>query len=301
MPSVKELETFLAVVEAGSFEAAARRLNATPPAVSKRISELEATLGVRLFERSTRRSALTAGARALAPYAQRVLDGIGGILRTVGERSSLRGNVRLGIPETIAYTQLPEILRRVSDSLPQLTVDIEIGVSVDLISRVRTRELDIACVVGPVVDQELVSEPFWEVPMSWIVSGSKRPKKPLTIDELAQQTILLSAKGRHNSTIEGWFKSRGLRPGQIITCNSISTAVKMTVLGMGMGLVPIECARQELEARLVRAVPFEMQLPTNSSVTIYPVGQVEPTLDAFIQIMRELAATLLRTAVGRQS
>src|SRR6516165_6278839 len=127
MPSVKELETFLAVVEAGSFEAAARRLNATPPAVSKRISELEATLGVRLFERSTRRSALTAGARALAPYAQRVLDGIGGILRTVGERSSLRGNVRLGIPETIAYTQLPEILRRVSANLPQLTVDIEIG------------------------------------------------------------------------------------------------------------------------------------------------------------------------------
>ena len=89
MPSVKELEAFVAVVEAGSFEAAARRLNATPPAVSKRISELESELGVRLFERSTRRCHITPRGRTLVQFAQRVLGDIGEIQRTVGERSSL--------------------------------------------------------------------------------------------------------------------------------------------------------------------------------------------------------------------
>ena len=177
MPSVKELEAFVAVVEAGSFEAAARRLNATPPAVSKRISELESELGVRLFERSTRRCHITPRGRTLVPFAQRVLSDIGEIRRTVGERSSLTGGIRMGVPETIAYTQLPEILRRVSADLPQLTVEIEIGVSIDLMPKVRTREMDIACVVGPVVEQDLVSEPFWEVPLSWIAAGPNMDRR----------------------------------------------------------------------------------------------------------------------------
>jgi hypothetical protein len=61
---------------------------------------------------------------------------------------------------------------------------------------------------------------------------------------------------------------------------------------MGMALVPIEVARQELDAGVVTLVPVQVKLPTNASVTIYPVGQVEPALGAVIDVMRELAATL---------
>jgi DNA-binding transcriptional LysR family regulator len=291
MPTVKELEALEAVAEAGSFEGAARRLNATPPAIANRISEMESELGIRLFVRTRQRCQITPRGRALLPIAQRVLVDISEIRRTIGERSSLAGTIRMGVPETIAYTQLPQILSRLSADLPQLTIEVEIGVSSDLLPKVRTHELDIACVVGPVLDQELVSEPFWEAPLSWIASGATWSEKPLTIDELAQRTILLPAKGRHISTIGGWFKSSGLRP-KIIICNSMSTAVKMTALGLGMALVPIEVARQELDAGVVTLVPVQVKLPTNASVTIYPVGQVEPALGAVIEVMRELAATL---------
>src|ERR1700730_4343331 len=113
MPSVKEIEAFMAVVEAGSFQGAARRLNATPPAVSKRISELESELGVRLFERSPRHCQVTARGHALVPFGQRIFSDVGDIQRTVGAWSSLTGRIRLGVPEIIGYTQLPEILRKV--------------------------------------------------------------------------------------------------------------------------------------------------------------------------------------------
>jgi DNA-binding transcriptional LysR family regulator len=281
------------VVEAGSFEGAARRLNATAPAVSKRISELESELGVRLFERSTRRCQITLRGRALLPFAQRVLSDIGEIHRTVGERSSLAGHVRLGVPETIAYTQLPVIMQKVAADLPQLTLEIEVGVSIDLARKVHTRELEVACVVGPVLNPDLVSEPFWEVPLSWITRGPKWTEKPLTLDALAQRTILLPAGGRHIPTIEGWFKSKGLRANRIITCNSLTTAIKLTGIGMGMSLVPIECARQELDAGVVTSVPVQVQLPSNLFVTTYPVGRLEPALEALINIIRELAATLM--------
>jgi DNA-binding transcriptional LysR family regulator len=293
MPTIKELETFIAVLEAGSFEGAARRLNATPPAVSKRISELESEFGVRLFERSTRHCHITVRGRALVPFAQRVLSDIGAIQRTVGTLSSLTGSIRLGVPEIIGYTQLPEILRKVSANLPRLIVEVEIGASGDLLPRVRTRALDIACVVGPVLEQDLVSEPFWEVPMSWIAPGPKWTEKPITIDELAQQTILLPGSSRHIPAIEGWFKSSGVRAKKIIICNGQATVVKLTAIGVGMGFVPVECARPELEAGVVTLVPVQVQLPTNFYVTIYPAGQVEPALGAIIDVMREHAATLI--------
>jgi DNA-binding transcriptional LysR family regulator len=292
MPSVKELEAFMAVLEAGSFEGAARRLNATPPAVSKRISELESELGVRLFERTTRRCHITFRGRALVPLAQRVLADIGEIQRTVGERSSLMGHIRLGLPETIAYTLLPKILRSVSADLPQLTMGIEVGLSLGYVNEVRTRELDIACVVGPVLDQDLISEPFCDVPLALIAAGPTWTQEPLTIDELAKRTILLPARGRHIPMIEGWFKSRGVRVEQIINCNSLATAVKLTRMGVGLSFVPIECARQELDAGVVTLVPVQLQLPTNSYVMTYPVGQIEPALAAFIDVMRVLASTL---------
>jgi DNA-binding transcriptional LysR family regulator len=298
MPSVKELEAFMAVLEAGSFEGAARRLNATAPAVSKRISELESELGVRLFERSTRHCHVTLRGRTLVPFAQRVLADISEIQRTVGERSSLSGHIRLGMPETIAYTLLPEILRSVSVDLPQLTIGIEAGPSIRLVREVRTREMDIAFVVGPVLDQDLVSEPFCEFPLSWIAAGPTWTEEPLTIDELAKQTILLPAGGRHRAVVEGWFKSRGVGVKQIIKCNSLAAAVKMTTIGIGLSLVPIECARQELDARVVTLVPVQVQLPTNSYVMTYPVRQIEPELAAFINVMRVLASTLIMPPIA---
>jgi DNA-binding transcriptional LysR family regulator len=261
--------------------------------MSKRVSELEAELGVRLFERTTRRCQITLRGRTLVPFAERVLDNIGDIKRTIGERSSLTGHIRLGAPKTIAYTQLPKILWKVSVDLPKMTIEVEIGASSDLIPKVQSRELDIACVVGPVLASDLVSEPFWEAPLAWFAPGPKWTEEPLTIEKLAQHTILLAAKARHFSAVEGWFKSRSVRPKQIIICNSMSTAVKMTATGMGITLAPIDVARQELDAGIVTAVPVQFELPANPCVTIYPVGQAEATLVAVIDVMRHLAATLV--------
>lgn len=293
MPSVKELEAFIAVLESGSFQSAARRLHATPPAVSKRIAELESELGIRLFDRSTRSCHITARGRALVPYAQRVLGDIGEIRRKVGQRTSLVGHVRLGVVETIAFTQLPELLKRFARELPQLTVDVEVGVTPELIRKMRTRELDVACVVAPVREQELASEPFWEVKMSWIAPGARWTEKPLTVDALAARTIVLQSGSRHIPVIEGWFRTHGVRAHHMITCNSLATAVRMTAAGLGLSLVPIECARRELNDGIVTQVPVQVDLPANSFVTLYPVGQAEPALDAVIDVIRECSRNLL--------
>jgi DNA-binding transcriptional LysR family regulator len=293
MPSVKELETFITVAEIGSFQGAARRMNATQPAISKRISELEAELGVQLFDRSPRSCRMTAKGRALVPYAQRVLGEIGEIQRTIGARASLAGHVRLGVVESIAYSKLPEILQRCAADLPELSVEVEVGATTDLVRKVRSHEIDIACVVAPVFEEGIASEPFWTVPMSWIAHGPRWTEGTLSVEALAEHTILLQSGSRHIPAIEGWFKSSGLRVKKIIRCNGIAAAVKLTAAGLGLSLVPLESARQELQSRAVTTVPVQVELPANSFVTIYPSGQVEPALGAVIEILRRIAAELL--------
>jgi len=293
MPSVKELEAFIAVAEVGSFQGAARRLNATQPAISKRIAELEIELGVQLFDRSTRACRITAKGRTLVPYAQRVLDDVGEIQRKVGSRASLAGHVRLGVVETIAFNKLPEILERCAFDLPELSLDVEVGATIDLVRKVRTHELDIACVVAPVFEEAIASEPFWNVPMSWIAHGPTWTGGPLSVEDLARHTILLQSGSRHIPVIEGWFKSSGQSVKKIIRCNGIATAVKMTEAGLGLSLVPVESARQELESGTVTTVPVQVELPANSFVTIYPAGRIEPALAAVVDVLRKIAARLL--------
>jgi DNA-binding transcriptional LysR family regulator len=288
--TLKEVEGFLAVVEAGSFQGAARRLNATQPALSKRISELESKLGVRLFERSTRYCHVTARGRALVPYAQKVLAEVSAIQRTIGRQSALLGHLRLGVVETIAFTKLPELLKKLSTALGQVTVDVEVGSSKALEQKVCRGELDLACVVAPVLQQDLAAEPFCDAEMSWIAQGQRWTEKPLTIESLARQPLLMQSGSRHLPVIEGWFRSAGVRATKVIVCNSLSVAVKMTAAGLGLSLVPIECAQDELEAGVISVVPLEVQLPKNSFVMIYRTGEVAPALDALLEVMRELAA-----------
>src|SRR4029079_18903179 len=115
---------------------------------------------------------------------------LGDVKRSIGKRSSLAGHVRLGVVETIALVQLPKLLQGLAVDLPELKVDVEVSVSANLVRKVRQRELDVAVVVAPVVEQDVASEPFWDTKLTWIAAGAGWKRKPLTIESLAEFPIL---------------------------------------------------------------------------------------------------------------
>src|SRR3954465_3832370 len=119
-----QLDTFLAVARAGSFHGAARELNSTQPAISTRIAQLEQTLGVRLFERTTRSCQLTPRGHSLVNHALRVFAATSDLKLGVGNRDVISGVVRIGVVDTIAMTTLPEIVRQTQTRLP--LVDLRI-------------------------------------------------------------------------------------------------------------------------------------------------------------------------------
>src|ERR1700710_1510087 len=100
----KAIETFLWVVNLGSFRGAAQKLNTTQPAISQRIAQLEREVGVKLLQRDRRAVLPTPSGRQLLVYAEKLIAMRSEMLAAVGDRSAMRGVLRLGVAQNTVHT-----------------------------------------------------------------------------------------------------------------------------------------------------------------------------------------------------
>ncbi|WP_275783288.1 LysR family transcriptional regulator [Pararhizobium gei] len=136
------LKTFVAIAETGNFTTAAETVYRTPSAVSMQIKKLEEMLGCVLFLRDARSVSLTPKGEILLGYARRMLalnnETVSRFLLP-----DMNGVVRVGAPEDIGERILPEVLKRFSESYPNVTVDVTIGTSSVMRKRVEEHRMDI--------------------------------------------------------------------------------------------------------------------------------------------------------------
>src|ERR1700682_979294 len=110
MVDFKSIETFLWVVTLGSFRGAAQRLNTTQPAISQRIAQFEREMGVKLLNRDHRVASPTTSGRQLMVYAEKLIGLRSEMMAEVGDRSAMRGVMRLGVAETIVQYLCPGVV-----------------------------------------------------------------------------------------------------------------------------------------------------------------------------------------------
>src|ERR1700710_2895199 len=111
MADFKAIETFMWVVTLGSFRGAAHKLNPPQPAISQRIAQLEREGGVRLLQRDRRMVLPTPSGRQMMVYAEKLIGLRSEMLAAVGDRSTVRGVLRLGVAETIVHTWLAQLVK----------------------------------------------------------------------------------------------------------------------------------------------------------------------------------------------
>jgi len=125
---LEELETFLAVGDEEGFAAAGRRLGLSPSAVSKHVRSLEDSLGVRLFQRTTRSLSLTEAGRALRGRAPRLLEDARELEQELrGESARPRGVLRVSAPQDFARLQLCGAIGAFLRRHPELGLDLELA------------------------------------------------------------------------------------------------------------------------------------------------------------------------------
>ena len=155
MSTLPYLETFSAVVEKGSFTAAADVLGVSRPVVSKQVSLLEKHLGVQLLNRTTRRLHLTQAGEVFASYSHRIMSDVREAEQSVLPlQSEPQGRLRITAPESLAMSLLPEMLLGFQQRFPRIEIDVRIsGRLLDLVEE----GIDVALRVGELEDSSLMA------------------------------------------------------------------------------------------------------------------------------------------------
>ncbi len=149
-----EMEVFTRVIDLGGFSAAAREFGLSPSGVSKLVSRLEARLGARLVNRSTRRLQLTPEGEAFYDRAVRILSDIAEAEREAAAGAAPRGHLRVNCNVPFGRLYLAPLLPRFLAAYPEVTVDLVLS---DTVVDLLEERADIAVRVGPLRDSSLVA------------------------------------------------------------------------------------------------------------------------------------------------
>lgn len=286
--TLKQIETFYWTAKLGSFTAAAARLNTTQPAVSNRIREFEQITDAQLFDARSRLPRLTPKGREVLAVCEQFLHLAKELETAAGGVPVVGGLVRVGAADTVALTWLPALMSRLSKQYPQIDVELIVDLSLHLQTRLESRELDIAFLVGPISNPEITTRHLGNVINEWMCAPTLMPKgsKGLTPEQMAQVPIFTHSRGSHLHQAMGrWFEEHGVRPARVHGCNSLSSMIKMTIAGLGLSVLPRDLMREELKkGMLVLAAPQETFPPNR-----FLIAHQAETFDNTVTLISDLA------------
>ncbi|RDH87659.1 MAG: LysR family transcriptional regulator [endosymbiont of Escarpia spicata] len=283
------IETFAAVVEKGSFTAAAEALGISKPVVSKQVSQLEQHLGVQLLHRTTRRLHLTEAGEIFARYSQQIVAEAQEAEQSVLPlQSEPQGTLRITAPESLAASMLPDALLGFQQRFPKVELDVRIsGRFVDLVEE----GIDVALRVGELEDSSMIARRL--LYCHFQVYGSpeywKRHGIPSHPDELRTYNCLIYTQSPKPDT---WnFKDRNGEDISVkITGNLRSDAGRLlldaVVDGQGIMIAPSYMVAKALKEEQLEAVLEDYSLSPIGLYAIYPQSKhISTKVRAFVDYL----------------
>ena len=277
----------------GTYKLAAARLNATQPAISARIVALEQHLNVKLFDRSGHRVALTPHGRRFLSYAEKLLAIRAEAQLEVGKSGELSGIVRIGAADTMAITWLPDFLVGLKAQFPNISPELTVGHSARLRDELVEQKIDIAFIVGPVSNPEIVNYPLCECPMVLAAAPSLGLHgRELNVRELNDIDILTFER------LSQPYQSlrRDLRRAEVSArlnpISSLGTAVLLIKKGLGVGAVPLAAIEKELETGELELLHVDFHLTTLCFAICRRHGPSAPVVQAIAERALEFTTQL---------
>ena len=259
------LRVFLAVAETGSLSKAARKLALSQPTLSRNVSDLETSLGVRLFERISRGMHLTEAGRALLEPARQMQKSAENFSqKAFGQTKMLMGTIRLTACEMISGHILPSILSELRQTHPEIQIEL---VATDYIVNVLEREADIAIRHTKPKQVELISKKLGNAKMGLFAhvdylqrlhdqAGSDKPLKYDWIG-LDQSNLWINAFQKTKKHVDRNFFS--------FRCDNIMVGWQAAL--SGLGVVPAFKS-------IAKKWPEMQQIKTESPVESLPIWLV---------------------------
>jgi DNA-binding transcriptional LysR family regulator len=257
MDLISGLQTFIRVVETGSFSAVARESNTSQSAVTRQVAQMESHFGVRLFHRTTRKLSLTDDGQALVARARHLLEEAEDLEDTFGRNGGEpTGLVRLGVPVGASILLVPDIAALLEQH-PGLSVDLVVSDEMDNLVEER---LDLALRLGQSPDTSLVSRAIATIESAPVAAPAYLEKHgaPAHPTDLANHTCIIHDIGPHSAhwTFTGPDGAVDVEvTGAFRTNNSLVTR-QAALAGYGIALLSDPLTIDDIRAsRLYRLLP----------------------------------------------
>ncbi len=298
MDRFRELSTFVAVAEEGAFNAAARRLNLTPPVVTRLVTALETRIRVRLLTRTTRKVALTEAGERLFNDGLRVLDELDEIEATAaGAHRTPRGLLRITAPVLFGQLYVLPVLREFLNAYPEVSSStLFVDRVVDLINE----GLDVALRIGELPDSTLTATRVGTVRRITVAAPGYLADHgaPQTPEELADHRIIqpagLEQAAQWPFVAGGKTSLARLTPR--LSVNTVTAAIESAIAGWGVTrALSYQVADAIADGRLVEILRDweDRELPIH---LVHHEGRLSAAKTRFFI---DFAATLLRAETDR--
>jgi DNA-binding transcriptional LysR family regulator len=299
---IRELDSFVAAVEAGSFVKAADALDTSKAVISKHMLGLEQRLGVRLLNRTTRRQSLTDAGRSYFERAKQILESLEDADATVAS-SALRptGTLRITAPLTFGLLYLAPLWGGFMSRYPEVKLDITLSDRVvDLIDE----GLDVAVRIARLPDSSLVSRKLASARMVMCASPAYLRKRgaPKTLAEVARHPVLAYT---YLSTGDTWKFERKNVAHQVTTnpimrSNNGDTCRAAALAGRGIILQPSFMIAADLErGDLVEVLP-EYKGVELGVYAVYPSRKLlSAKVRVLVDFLAEKITNMKRASVTR--
>lgn len=279
-----DLTLFVYVADTGSFNKAAQLAELSTPALSKRISRLEQSLGVQLIHRTTRRLSLTEAGESLYVHAKNIEGQVSDAVAAVSAFShGLSGHIKISVPTISGELLLAEAIAEFCQMYPNITVDMRL--ENDFVNLVE-EGLDLAVRTGQLEDSSLIAKSL--IQSNWVVCCSpsyiEKHGEVTHLEELKKHNCLAYTYQAQGSFDWRFIKNeigkdsieKSVRISGSLATNNAQALRKAALSGFGIVYVPRCCVYEDLQKGTLQAILTDYQPRQLGVYAIYPQTRYLP-------------------------
>jgi DNA-binding transcriptional LysR family regulator len=299
----RQLRVFTEVAKHLSFSQAALALHLTPPAVTMQVKELEADLGMPLFERTGRQVALTTVGEYMLVYARKILS----VLKDAEDAAArLRqvevGSLTIGMVSTAKYF-LPRLLAEFRKEHPGVVVKLAVGNREQLTKMLQGNEVDIAIMGSPPRELTTRAEPFAAHPHVFVapVDHPLLRQGHINLGALQPYGFILRESGSGTrAAMEKFFEEAHFKPMVEMEMASNETIKQAVMAGMGLSFLSLHTLGLELDSKLIAVLDVNGGPVVRAWNVVHTLSKLlSPAAEAFRYFILERGESFLAEHYGR--
>ena len=289
---LRNLITFKTILEEGSFQRAAQKLNYTQSTVSVQVQQLEQELQLKLFERIGRRMKLTDGGQQILPQVNQILEAADVIKNFGRPADDISGQLRVALPESFLCYQMQPTLRRFKEQAPQVRLTLRSGNCYGIRDSILSGETDIG------VDYQLSGcsqsiniEPLCSYPLALVCSPQLESSLRDFVTPHQKKEVCLFAGSPDNlyrQMFEAYLFKKDIMLSDTVELWSVEARKKSVASNLGISFTPRFTVKEELRAGTLTELPVELPDASITAYCLYHKNKwLSPAMVLFLKLLRQ--------------